>query len=329
MTTDRDCADTVRDEAAAWFALSSDRPLDVGEQARFDEWLAQDSRHAEEFRALQQIWGAADQLSKERLQALLREDAPTLLPSRSQRKNTVLRYAVAASVVAVAVSAALWFGLHSGNNYDGQYATAFGERKQVTLPDGSVVDLNSRTQMEVHFVRGQRQVLLSEGEAMFSVQHDPSRPFVVEAGKGRVTVTGTRFDVRRDPAQTLIAVESGTVKVNGTDSEGESVVLTAGLGSRIDGSGRVSPASAVNTVAVIAWRNGKLVFNDAPLSEVVEEVSRYRQRPLLVANGKTANLRLTSVFKTDDTDALLRALPSILPVTVRTLGDGSQEIISR
>jgi transmembrane sensor len=65
------------------------------------------------------------------------------------------------------------------------------------------------------------------------------------------------------------------------------------------------------------------------LSEVVEEVSRYRQRPLMVASGKTANLRLTSVFKADDTDALLRALPSILPVTVRTLGDGSQEIISR
>jgi transmembrane sensor len=325
MTTDRDCADTVRDDAAAWFALTSDRPLDAGEQARFDEWRARSPRHTEEYRALQQIWGAADQLSKERLQALLREDSPTSLP----RKTAVLRYAVAASVVAVAVSAALWFGLNTANDYSGQFATAFGERKQVTLPDGSVVDLNSRTRMEVHFVRGQRQVLLSEGEAMFSVQHDASRPFVVEAGKGRVTVTGTRFDVRRDPAQTLIAVESGTVKVDGSENSGDTVVLTAGLGSRVDGSGRVSPASAVNTAAIIAWRTGKLVFNDAPLSEVVEEVSRYRQRPLMVASGKTANLRLTSVFKADDTDALLRALPSILPVTVRTLGDGSQEIISR
>jgi transmembrane sensor len=325
MTTDRDCADTVRDDAAAWFALTSDRPLDAGEQARFDEWLERSPRHTEEYRALQQIWGAADQLSKERLQALLREDSPTSLP----RKTAVLRYAVAASVVAVAVGAALWFGLNTANDYSGQFATAFGERKQVTLPDGSVVDLNSRTRMEVHFVRGQRQVLLSEGEAMFSVQHDASRPFVVEAGKGRVTVTGTRFDVRRDPAQTLIAVESGTVKVNGSENSGDTVVLTAGLGSRVDGSGRVSPASAVNTAAIIAWRTGKLVFNDAPLSEVVEEVSRYRQRPLMVASGKTANLRLTSVFKADDTDSLLRALPSILPVTVRTLGDGSQEIISR
>ena len=329
MTTDRDCAHAVRDEAAFWFALTRDRPLDTDEQTRLDHWLAQDPLHADEYRALQEIWGAADQLSAQRLQALLREDAPTPLQPRLRQKSAVLRYAVAASVVAVAVSAALWFGLNSANDYSGQFTTAFGERKQVTLPDGSVVDLNSRTQMDVHFFRGQRQVVLSSGEAMFSVQHDPSRPFVVEAGKGRVTVTGTRFDVRRDPTQTLIAVESGTVKVNGADDKGETVVLTAGLGSKVDSNGKVAAASAVNTAAIIAWRGGKLVFNDAPLSEVVQEVSRYRQQPLLVASGKAANLRLTSVFKADDTDALLRALPSILPVTVRTLADGSQEIISR
>jgi len=71
------------------------------------------------------------------------------------------------------------------------------------------------------------------------------------------------------------------------------------------------------------------VFNNASLSEVVAEVSRYRDKPLKVANATVANLRLTSVFKSDNTDALLKALPNILPVAVRTLADGSQEIISK
>ena len=71
------------------------------------------------------------------------------------------------------------------------------------------------------------------------------------------------------------------------------------------------------------------MFNDASLRDVALEVSRYREKPLRVVEGKTANLRLTSVFKSDDTDALLRALPSILPVAVRTLADGSQEIFSK
>jgi transmembrane sensor len=107
------------------------------------------------------------------------------------------------------------------------------------------------------------------------------------------------------------------------------ISLTAGLGTHIDAQGVVAAAYAVNPAELTAWRGGKLVFNNASLSEVVEEVSRYRDKPLTVANPTVASLRLTSVFKSDNTDALLKALPNILPVAVRTLADGSQEIISK
>ncbi len=241
------------------------------------------------------------------------------------RGHQAIRYAVAASVFA----AVLWLGwftqLRHDPAYSGQFATVPGERRQFELPDGSHLELNSRTRLSVQFVEGQRRVTLQEGEAMFSVAHDPSRPFVVSAGAGTVTVTGTRFDVRRDSDQVAVAVESGTVRVQG---RAEPVVLTAGLGSRIGADGQVSPAAPVNTADVTAWRSGKLVFSDAPLSDVVREVSRYRAQPLHVV-GKAANLRLSSVFKADDTDALLRALPTILPVSVRTVADGSTEIIAR
>ena len=112
-------------------------------------------------------------------------------------------------------------------------------------------------------------------------------------------------------------------------ADAEFVSLTAGLGTRVDASGRVAQAHAVDTQALTAWRSGKLVFNNASLSEVVEEVSRYREKPLTVSNDKIGQLRLTSVFKSDNTEALLKALPNILPVAVRTHADGSQEIISK
>ncbi|WP_416422460.1 sigma-70 family RNA polymerase sigma factor [Pseudomonas sp. App30] len=241
------------------------------------------------------------------------------------RGHQAIRYVVAASIVAAAVWLGWFTQLRHDPAYQGQFATVLGERRQFDLPDGSHLELNSRTRLSVSFVDGQRQVTLQEGEAMFSVAHDPSRPFVVSAGAGTVTVTGTRFDVRRDPDQMQVAVESGTVRVQGHAAP---VVLTAGLGSRIGEDGQVSPAVPVNTADLTAWRSGKLVFSAAPLSEVVREVSRYRQQPLHVS-GKAAHLRLSSVFKADDTDALLRALPSILPVSVRTLADGSAEIIAR
>lgn len=294
--------------------------MDLKEYRRFEAWLDEHPQHRDEFQLLQGLWTAADLVPAKRLQALC-ETPPT-----HRRRSLLARYAVAAGVAAVALGLGLFSGLNHPATYTAEFSTALGERRHVALPDGSVIDLNSRSRVQVRYEQDRRGIELTEGEAMFSVEHDSSRPFVVEAGSGKVTVTGTRFDVRRDLSQTRVAVEQGTVKVQG---QGPDVVsLTAGLGTQINAQGQVAAAYTVNPAELTAWRSGKLVFNNASLSEVAAEVSRYRDKPLTVANDNVGHLRLTSVFKSDNTDALLKALPSILPVAVRTLDDGSQEIIS-
>ncbi|MEK1912261.1 MAG: FecR family protein [Pseudomonas chlororaphis] len=327
MTQTRECAcgqATVRDEAALWFVRLQEPAIDAEERQRFDAWLAQHEAHRDEFQLLHTLWAATDLVPKARLQALC------ATPSPSIRRRPLLRYAVAASVLAVAVGLGLFSGLNPPALYSAEFATAPGERRHVALPDGSQVDLNSRSRLRVRYEQGQRSVELSEGEAMFSVEHDSSRPFVVAAGPGKVTVTGTRFDVRRDASQTRVAVEQGTVRVQGRDAaDSDFVNLTAGLGTAVDARGQVAAAYAVDPQALTAWRSGKLVFNNASLNEVAAEVSRYRAQPLRVGSEAVGRLRLTSVFKADDTDALLKALPSILPVAVKTHADGSQEIIAR
>ncbi|WP_460927695.1 FecR family protein [Pseudomonas sp. MC6] len=327
MMDTRDCAcgqTTVRDDAARWFVRLQEPAIDADEQQRFDAWLNQHPQHRDEFQLLQGLWSAADLLPTPRLKALV--ETP---PTRRERRP-MLRYAVAASVLAVALGLGLFSGLNHPGGYRAEFATALGERKHVALPDGSVIDLNSRSRLQVRYEKDRRLIELSEGEAMFSVAHDAARPFVVEAGSGKVTVTGTRFDVRRDVMQTRVAVEQGTVKVQGRGAaDNQFISLTAGLGTHVDAQGKVAAAYAVNPTELTAWRSGKLVFNNASLSEVAAEVSRYRDKPLTVANPAVASLRLTSVFKSDNTDALLKALPSILPVAVRSLADGSQEIIAK
>jgi transmembrane sensor len=312
----------ARDEAAQWFVRLQDAELNAAERQRFDAWRTEHPDHQYEFDVLQGVWSAADLLPNARLQALC--EAPAERP----RRRAILRYAVAASVVAVALGLGLFSGLDHPKPYSAEFSTRLGEHRQVALPDGSVMDLNSRSIVTVHYEKGRRGVEIKQGEAMFSVEHDTSRPFVVAAGAGQVTVTGTRFDVRRDDDQTRVMVEAGTVKVQGRAPD-KMVTLTAGLGSHVDNQGRVAAAYAVNTEELTAWRTGKLVFNNASLGEVAREVSRYREQPLRVSTPAVGNLRLTSVFKSNDTDALLKALPHILPVALRTLPDGSQEIISR
>ncbi|QAX84398.1 peptide ABC transporter substrate-binding protein [Pseudomonas sp. DTU12.3] len=326
MMDTRDCAcgqTTVRDDAARWFVRLQEPTVGADEQQRFDAWLNEHPQHRDEFQLLQGLWTAADLLPAPRLKALVET------PSRRERRP-LLRYAVAASVLAVALGLGLFSGLNHPAGYRDEFTTALGERRHVALPDGSLIDMNSRSRLQVRYEKDRRLIELSEGEAMFSVEHDTSRPFVVETGNGKVTVTGTRFDVRRDVTQTRVAVEQGTVKVQGRNApDHQFISLTAGLGSFIDAQGNVAAAYAVNPAELTAWRSGKLVFNDASLSEVAAEVSRYREKPLTVSNPAVASLRLTSVFKSDNTEALLKALPSILPVAVRTHADGSQEIISK
>ncbi|QBZ90830.1 FecR family protein [Pseudomonas viciae] len=316
--------DKVRDEAAQWFVRLQAPAMSVDERQRFDAWLDEHPNHRDEIQLLQGIWSATDLLPRERLQALCER------PAERPRRRPLLRYTVAAGLLAVAVGLGLFSGLSSSTDYSGEFATALGERRHIALPDGSVIDLNSRSRVHVQFAHHQRRVELVEGEALFSVEHDVGRPFTVDAGNGQVTVTGTRFDVRRDADTTRVAVEQGSVKVQGRDApRAQFVSLTPGLGTQIDAQGKVAAPYAINADALTAWRNGKLVFNNAPLSEVAQEVSRYRAKPLRVGSAAVGNLRLTSVFRVDNPEALLKALPNILPVAVRTLEDGSQEIIAR
>lgn len=314
--------EAVREQAAQWFARACDGVLAEARQAELAAWLAQHPQHQHEYDLLARLWRAADVLPRERLEALCQADPVAQLPRRR-----FVRQALAAGFAVAAVGLG-WFGWQQHQlNYQDQLQTALGERRQFELPDGSLLELNGRTALKVDFSAGQRRIELTAGEVMFSVAHDTSRPFVVSAGNGTVTVTGTRFDVRLDPTRTRVAVEQGSVKVQGRDAS--QALLTAGLGSQIDAQGKVAAPYAVDAAALTAWRKGKLVFNDAPLSEVVEEVSRYRAQPLRVAPGKVAALRLSSTFSSDDTGALLRALPNILPVAIKTHADGSSEIIAK
>ena len=312
---------SVRDAAATWFARVQAQSLNVAEQAEFEAWRAGHPSHEAEYQWLVNLWSATDLLPKERLQALCE------VPVTPIKRRSVLGFGLAASVLAMAGGSLIWSQLQSSSHYQASFATVSGERRTVTLPDGSAIEINSRSQLQVNFEPAQRTVVLQQGEAMFNVAHDTDRPFVVLAGPGQVTVTGTRFDVRHEGGQAQVAVESGSVRVQGADPAAR-VNLTAGLGTVINAQGQVAAVQPVNTEALTAWRKGQLVFNNASLAEVAAEVSRYRDQPLHVSTPALGQLRLSSVFKTNDTQALLSALPRILPVAIRNRADGSQEIIS-
>ncbi|CAB3893401.1 FecR family protein [Achromobacter ruhlandii] len=311
-------ADAIRAEAARWFARAHSGEWDAArEQARAD-WLAADPRHAYEYRLLESIWQAADAVAPERLRALAEA------PRRAARSGR--RAALALSLGAAILAVGGWALWPRGAGWT-EYQTRIGELRSVALPDGSRAELNSNSHIRVRFDDAERRVLLVAGEALFSVEKNAGRPFVVDAGLGTATVTGTRFDVRRDADQVRVLVESGSVKVAGAH-DAAALPVAAGQGVRIGAAGQAGGVEPADVTATLAWRGGQIRFSNTDLATAAREVSRYRQHPIVLGAG-VAHLTVTSVFQTRDTDAFLTALPHILPVQVRQLADGRSEISAR
>ncbi len=198
------------------------------------------------------------------------------------------------------------------------------------MPDGSILELNTDTRATVAFYPDKRTVTLADGEILFAVDADPSRPFVVAAGKAQVSVTGTRFNVRRDGDEVSLAVESGSVEFSAGSWWNRKVErLAPGYVARYQTGQGLEPAYLGDVAALTAWQRGRLVFRDSSLSQVVSELNRYLSEPLHIADAHLGRLRIAGTLGIDEPESALEVLPEIAPITVLRRADGSMVITAR
>lgn len=298
--------------AAGWFARWHSGDLTRRQRRAFARWRRDHPEGALEFDRMQQLGKAAAGLPRDQVRALL----GGAIPERPRpRRQLALRVGFACAALAAAGAVAWWSLPAEVPTYAAALGAERGERRQVTLPDGSVLEINGGTRAEVKLYGGRREVALERGEILFTVSADASRPFVVRAGSGVVRVTGTVFDVRRDADQVAVLVESGTVEVSGGHwwNLGHAV-LRAGHGIRVPGSGAIGVPVPADVRSATAWREGRVVFKNAPLTEVVQEMNRYLATPLRLADDRAGRLRVSASFSLDRPEALVDALPAVAPV---------------
>jgi transmembrane sensor len=203
------------------------------------------------------------------------------------------------------------------------YGTAIGEIKEVTLPDGSILTLNTDTRVGVTYSPDSREVTLSKGEASFDVVHAPERPFVVGAGKRRFQVEGTMFNLRMlTPNSVELTVAQGAVKVLDAPpglpqtparrrdpiTYGEATVHSLHEALVDPGFQSVTHIDASDLESRLAWRRGMLVFEDKALEDVLAEVERYTTTKFVVADDKLRNVRLSGQFPVRNVTSVRRAL---------------------
>lgn len=307
------------EEAARWFTRLNSASISTAELAEFRLWRRQ-PLHDTAFKEIEGVWGQSAALKDDpALQAAL-DDAR----SRSRRRPTPRwRSApgLAAGLGAVAIaSLALILVLRQASSAGDTYATKLGERRAVTLADGSRVSLDTQSRIVVRYSPGQRLVMLAGGQALFEVVHRPDRPFLVEAGETRIRDLGTRFDVRREDGHALVTVVEGSVTVDVGKSH---PALTLVAGQQIL-SGRTANAPyPVDPLKATSWTSGRLIFEETPLAVATSEMNRYGEHRVILSADKVAAIKVSGAFNSADTAAFVTAVTRLLDLTAQTQPDGS------
>ena len=354
----------IKEEAGAWLVRIDQGNLNTETIAEFKAWVSRSDFHREYLEKLAGNWDDMALLQELADLFPLAPDEPvfdsggsytdtTSYPSSFlSRVSYYLRPSITGSAALVAIVVIAMLAFMQPSQQSTELITQIGQQRNVELQDGTVVVLNTNSHVTVEFTEQHRVVHLLNGEASFDVAKNPQRPFMVYAGEGLVWAVGTAFNVRYTSEVVDVTVTEGTVKVYTqmtptmpmpdlsvapattrlkhnalTLGEREAVV---GAGQSIQYDNIIKTAEPVLSAEVIAqkvaWHQGALVFTGEPLAQALQEIARYTDKELVIADSSIANIRIGGHFKTDDINGLLTVLSQSFNLDVQQVTENRIQI---
>jgi transmembrane sensor len=323
--------DGIEAAAASWLARR-DRGFSGAEQDAYLQWLQESPSHGTAVARLEKTWGVLDQLSEWRPAHSQQPNPDLLAPHRISRRLWF-------GAGALAAAAALALGLFVSQPAPAPAGAAPVARlvqnsNTRKLADGSVVEMNRGSEIDVVYQDSERRVKLLRGEAHFTVTKDPNRPFIVEAGGVAVRAIGTAFNVRMSASSVEVLVTSGTVQVDSSTPIVAGSAVAAPLAPKVDAGHRVvlPTANPTEPVAIqsvssadieraLAWQGLRLDFVEATLAQAVAEFNRHNQHQLIVTDSTLGNVKIGGNFRADNVDGFVRLMVTTLGVTADRTGD--------
>jgi len=304
----RETAREVADQAAEWAIRINAGTVDAATDERLRRWLEGDPRCQG---ALLRAEAALSFVDRGRALAGV-VPKPSPRPLWIRRKFAFAAVGLAAGLAAVSLLVA---GPH-------RYDTGLGEIREVPLSDGSTVDINTQSTVEVAMRPDLREVRLTRGEAWFRVAHDTKRPFVVSAGRVHVRAVGTAFSVRRHDDGADVVVTEGVVETWTTGDEDHLVRVAAGSKAYVAEyePPKVVPASA-DVARSLAWREGQIALEGETLGEAAAQFNRYNAQKLVISDPDLANETLVGQFRVTQPMTFASAVATTLGATVVEDGD--------
>ncbi len=295
------------EQARAWYVRLADENAGGEEWEKFTLWLEDNPEHVAAYDHLELT---LDELSN---QADITADTNVIpLVAKSRSTHYYKHFVGLAAALLAAIVLFVTTDIFQAKPDLVRYATNIGGHKDIVLKDGTHISLNTDTQISVSMSKKTRQVTLEHGEVFFDIAQDRQRPFVVRAHGAEITDIGTAFSVYDSGKALTVSVAQGLVEIKNGQ---QAVRVQRGEQARHirqQGSIRIRKIAVEN---ISTWRDGVLVFEDAPLSSVVPELNRYFQTPIELAGDGVAGLTFSGVLNISDQDRLLGSMKALMPIT--------------
>lgn len=298
--------DPLLDEALEWLIqIHSGHPSD-DIQKECDAWRLRSQAHERAYQAAEALWEDVGHI-------------PPIPPSARPLPDS--RRTLRATAWALAACLVLFTGLFFMDSLEvwmkaatADYHTGVGEQRMVRLEDGSTIQLNTDTAVNVAFSHDKRDIQLIKGEAAFTVRGNPDRPFTVHSQTLHTRALGTIFSVRLHDNHIAVTGLEHSVRVEESEDGRTPVILKEGEQVLFYNGEGLGEIRTVDTNAESSWQRGKLIFEGKPLAEVVDELNRYRRGRIVILNATLRPLKVTGVFDVADPDAALRAIHRTLSI---------------
>jgi transmembrane sensor len=297
-------------QAVTWFVRLQSEQCSEQDQQLFATWLAKNSAHRAAYTKAEQLWGTMDNLKT-------LDDIPALTTARHAKPEKSHLASIVSFVLMILFCGAAY------TEYSTEtltYTTIQGEHRHIILADNSQVDLNTNTQLQVKISLLQRQVRLIQGEALFTVSHEPLRHFTVQADGLRIRDIGTRFNVHLESERVTVAVLAGEVELDDEQSVNHQSLLAGNRRVYTKNAG-LSQSKTVTPESVTAWLDGHLVFKRSPLRQVTAELERYHPVKFVFANQELAQETLSGTFEANNLEPFLHAVETMLPIRAKHQGN--------
>jgi transmembrane sensor len=312
--------------AAYWFAVMNGGAVSPGQSAAFRLWLQQAPEHVEEYRACQRRWAEIGLVGES--DPLLRLRAQILHRIGGVSRRSFLEKAAAAAVLATACGTGAWWLTGASQ----AYTTGAGERLTVVLSDRSEVSLAPCSRICLDFSSTARTVTLERGQAFFTVASDAQRPFRVVTADREMTATGTRFQVTLGPRGTEVFLLQGNLLVSPRPSAAaDSRAAPRRLlpGQYLSGSPALPVVRPGDPDVETAWLDGRLVFRDQPLSEVVAAFNRYSSQKMEIGDPAIAGVRISGTFRYAGAQDFMTTLQDVFGLQVEQASSGAYRVSRR